>query len=67
MQHSIIDTTHISTVVNLSHAQAGPSNLLSSLSTQPRSGFKYMHVHDYVQVYMYTIITEADVNIKESN
>ena len=53
MQRSIIDTTHISTVVNLSHAQVGPRNLLSPLPTQPRSGFKYMHVHDYVQVHVH--------------
>ena len=37
MQPSI-DTTHTSTVVNLSPDQAGPSNLLSPLSTKLRSG-----------------------------
>lgn len=37
MQPSI-DTTHTSTVVNLSPDQAGPSNLLSPLSTKLRNG-----------------------------
>ena len=37
MQPSI-DTTHTSTVVNLSPDQAGPNNLLSPLSTKLRSG-----------------------------
>ena len=65
MQPAIIDTIHISTVVDLSPAQAGPSNLLSLLSTKPISGCKYMYM--IICKYMYMIITEADVNIKESS